>query len=114
MGKPNAVSAHPILFYENDGLRRENWKLAKGAKGKFELYDLGVDIAEAHDLAKEHPEIVAELTAILDVHALEIAANSRKPGMLPEAEYHLVEIGDTPRLRDYLGESDADVLGEDQ
>ena len=113
LGKPDAVSRHPILFYENDGLRLGNWKLVKGAKGKFELYDLGEDIGEKNNLAGKYPEIVAELRDILNNHAREIAENSREPGMLFDAEYHLVELGDTPRYRDYLGVEDFEILGED-
>ena len=112
LGKPDAVSRHPILFYENEGLRLGNWKLVRGAKGKFELYDLGVDIREKKNLAGKYPQIVAELEDILNDHAREILENSRRPGMLFDAEYHLVELGDTPRYRDYLGVEDFEVLGE--
>jgi arylsulfatase A-like enzyme len=57
------------------GVRRGNWKLvlppgprrrADGADGKPELYDLSKDLAEQHDLAAEHPEIVAEMMKILE------------------------------------------------
>lgn len=113
LGKPNAVSKHPILFYEIDGLRLGDWKLVRGAKGKFELYDLGEDIGEKKDLAGMYPEIVTELVSILNNHAKEIADNSREPGMLFDADYHLDELGDTPRFRDYLGMKDFEVLGED-
>ncbi len=112
LGKPDAVSKHPILFYENDGLRRGDWKLVRGAKGKFELYDLSADIGEMKNLAGKFPGLVAELEEILNHHAREIAENSREPGMLFDAEYHLIELGDTPRYRDYLGVEDFEVLGE--
>jgi arylsulfatase A len=112
LGKPKAVSRHPILFYENDGLRLGDWKLVRGAKGEFELYDLGTDIGEKNNLAGKFPEIVAELVEILNNHAREIAENSREPGMLFDAEYHLDELGSTPRYRDYLGVKDFEVLGE--
>lgn len=112
LGKPGAVSKHPILYYENDGLRMGDWKLVRGAKRKFELYDLGVDIGEKNNLASKHPEIVDELVEILNNHAKEIAENTREPGMLFDAEYHLTELGDTPRLRDYLGLGEFEVLGE--
>lgn len=112
LGKPDAVSKHPILYYENDGLRIGDWKLVRGAKRKFELYDLGVDIGEENNLANKHPEIVDELVEILNRHAQEIADNTREPGVLADAEYHLEELGDTQRLRDYLGVKDFEVLGE--
>ncbi len=110
LAKPDAVSNHPILFYETDGIRRGNWKLLKNAKGNWELYDLSVDISEKNNIAKDHPETVQELAKILNAHAKEIAGNERAPGMLDHADYFLDELGDTPRLRDYLGEKDAEVM----
>ena len=56
LGKPNAVSKHPILYYEKNGIRRGKWKLLRNAKKKWELYDLSVDISEKNNIAKEHPE----------------------------------------------------------
>ena len=112
LGKPDAVSKHPILFYEVDGLRLGDWKLVRGDKGKFELYDLGEDIGEQNNIAGKHPEILAELVKLLNNHAREIADNSREPGMLFDAEYHLKELGSTPRYRDYLGVEEFEVLGE--
>ncbi len=112
LGKPDAVSGHEALYYEVDGIRRDNWKLVKKSSGPSELYDLDADIGETTDLAGAHPGIVKELEALLTAHAQEIAANTRPPGMLPEAEYHLVELGDTPRLRDFVGSGAFEVLGE--
>lgn len=112
LGNPKAVSKHPILYYENDGLRIGNWKLVRGAKRKFELYDLGTDIAEKKNLAARNPQLVAELVELLNEHAEEIAENSRAPGMLFDAEYFLKDLGNTPKLREYLGQSEAKVLGE--
>ena len=112
LGKADAVSKHPILFYEIDGLRLGDWKLVRGARRKFELYDLGEDIAEKNNLAEKHPAIVEELAEILNNHAEEIAENSRAPGMLFDADYHLEELGTTPRYRDYLGVGEFEVLGE--
>lgn len=112
LGNSDAVSKHPILFYEVDGLRLGDWKLVRGTKGKFELYDLRKDIGEMNNLAGKHPEIVADLVEILNNHAREIAENSREPGMLFDAEYHLKDLGNTPRYRDYLGVIDFEVLGE--
>ena len=80
---------------------------------KFELYDLGKDVGEKKNLAGKYPEIVTDLKEILNNHAREIAKNSREPGMLFDAEYHLVELGDTPRFRDYLGVRDFEILAED-
>ena len=112
LGKPGVVSKHPVLYYENEGLRLGDWKLVLGTKGKFELYDLGKDIGEKKNLADKHPDIVAELKNILNNHAREIANNSRAPGILFDAEYHLTELDGTPRLRDYLSVGEFEILGE--
>lgn len=55
-------------------IRRGRWKLIRfepgiagaGPEGRIELYDLDEDIRERHDLAAEHPEVVAELMELLD------------------------------------------------
>ena len=48
------------------GVRVGDWKAAKhGPNVPVELYDLGKDIAEAHDVSAEHPDIVQQLTAIM-------------------------------------------------
>lgn len=109
MGKPGAVSKHPILFYEKDGIRRGQWKLLRNSKRKWELYDLSVDISEKNNIASKHPEMVKELARILNAHDKDVAANTRVHGTVPEAEYFLSELGNTPRLREYLGEEDAKV-----
>jgi arylsulfatase A-like enzyme len=58
--------AHPHLYWHwagNRAVRQGHWKLAwdKHEK-KWELYDMTADRTEAHDLAAQHPERVAELT----------------------------------------------------
>ena len=48
------------------GVRVGDWKGARHGPNKpLELYDLGQDIAEAHDVAAEHPDVVKQLEAIL-------------------------------------------------
>jgi arylsulfatase A-like enzyme len=47
---------------------RGRWKLIDGADG-LELYDLRADPEEAHDLAADRADIVAELRALLDERA---------------------------------------------
>ncbi len=66
-----AEGARPreVFFYGRDGVRSGNWKLIKPKKAKeFELYDLSTDIAESHDLAREHPDIVDRLQELLTQH----------------------------------------------
>ena len=49
-------------------LRVGDWKYIKprGRNGKEQLYDLGTDIGEQHDLASTRPEKTAELRALLE------------------------------------------------
>ncbi|MEM1443397.1 MAG: arylsulfatase [Verrucomicrobiota bacterium] len=59
---------HEYLYWEYRGqtaVRRGNWK-AYRAKGDWELYDLSEDVEELKDVAKEHPEQVAELVALAE------------------------------------------------
>lgn len=53
-------------FHETDmlGLRMGDWKLVV-EHGKCRLYDLATDIHEDHDLASEHPDIVARMLDII-------------------------------------------------
>lgn len=58
---------HEYLYWELGGVtavRMGSWKgvLPKGATA-WELYDLAMDISEAHDVAATHPEIVARMAA---------------------------------------------------
>ncbi len=54
------------IFWEHEGnraVRAEKWKLvAKGAAGKWELYDMDADRTETQDLASSQPAKVEELT----------------------------------------------------
>jgi arylsulfatase len=57
---------HEHLYWHwssNRAVRKGDWKLAWDKHAKtWELYDLSSDRTEAHDLAAQHPELVAELT----------------------------------------------------
>jgi len=55
---------HDYLFWRG-AIRRGNWK-GVGNPGKLALYDLSNDIGEKKDLAAEHPEVVKELTALME------------------------------------------------
>ncbi|MDE0620778.1 MAG: sulfatase-like hydrolase/transferase, partial [Bryobacterales bacterium] len=112
LGNPNARSPHELLFYEDEGIRRGNWKLVRGASGGFELYDLDADVGETNDLAAAHPERVGELRALLEDHAAEIAANQR-PAAQSETALHLItEPGDLPKLRELIGVDDFEAVAE--
>ena len=66
-------------------IRKGPWKLipavgqtAKKAARPTELYQLESDLAETNNLATQHPEIVKELTALLD--QIREAGRSRPSG----------------------------------
>lgn len=72
---PNAKSPHPAYFYRTEAVRWQNWKL----KGK-QLFNLADDVGEQKDVAREHPEIVNRLAALLADHKQELSQNARPPG----------------------------------
>ena len=60
---------HPHLyweFHETDqiAVRQGDWKLLVIA-GKPHLYNLAIDIHEDHDVAMQHPDIVAQMKDII-------------------------------------------------
>ncbi|MGJ8642824.1 MAG: sulfatase family protein [Luteolibacter sp.] len=69
-----------FLYYATkgalEGIRKDNWKLLI-QKNNTMLFDLSKDISESKNLAKQHPERVAELTARMKKIDEEIAANAR-------------------------------------
>jgi arylsulfatase A-like enzyme len=63
---PEAPSARRTQFYQAPGGRavyHDGWKAVTGA-GRWELYRVDTDRAEARDVAASHPEKLAELTAL--------------------------------------------------
>ena len=110
LGKTGTRSSHEILYYEGDGIRQGNWKLVRGAKGKFELYNLEADPAEVKDLAAKYPDKAREFQNRLKTHAESIEANTREAGFVPEAKFLLNKLENTPRLRHYLGLSDVKAI----
>ncbi len=58
-------------FYENgssQAVRFDDWKAIRHPmlNGPVELYDLATDLGEAHDLAAQHPDLVARAKAYMD------------------------------------------------
>lgn len=79
LGKPSEQKAHHYLYWEDSivtggirkrALRKGNWKLVqkyrKGMPQPAELFDLERDLGERHDLAADHPALVAELQTLMD------------------------------------------------
>lgn len=65
-----AFQNHPInrgkpIYWEHEGnraIRAGKWKLvAKGSKGKWELYDMEADRTEMNDLSSTYPEITTKI-----------------------------------------------------
>jgi arylsulfatase A-like enzyme len=105
LGKKDARSPHQLHFYENEGIRRGDWKLVKKnskARSKLELYDLSKDLGERKDLSGKHPEMVQELDRLLKEHASSIANNLRPAGFAKNPKPILKEAGDLPSLKKYI------------
>ena len=101
LGKKDAQSPHQLHYYENEGIRRGDWKLVKKGS-RSELYDLSKDPGERKDLSRNHPELVKELNRALHKHAASIAANLRPAGFAKHPKPILSEVGDLPTLKQYL------------
>tara|TARA_R110002072_G_scaffold302737_2_gene488232 strand:- start:60366 stop:63521 length:3156 start_codon:yes stop_codon:yes gene_type:complete len=61
----HAQQQHDIMYWEYGGkvaVRKGDWKAIRpGPKASWELYDLRSDVSEAHNLAAQQPELLAEL-----------------------------------------------------
>ena len=68
LGQPQR--GHDYLFWkygEKTAVRKGHWKAVRLSSGKtVELYDLSKDIGEQTDVADEHPEVVAQMEAIME------------------------------------------------
>jgi hypothetical protein len=66
------------IFWEHEGnraIRIGKWKLvAKGASGKWELYDLEADRSELIDLSEKHPERTTEMEKKWEAWAIKATA----------------------------------------
>jgi arylsulfatase A-like enzyme len=69
LGKPDEQFTHEWLYWEfyekgfKQAVRFENWKGIRADKddATVELYDLSQDLGEEHNIAADHPEVVAQI-----------------------------------------------------
>ena len=72
------------LFWEHEGNRAINdgkWKLVALNNHPWELYDYYADRSELHDLASQHPDVVAKLSAEWDAWAKRVGAIEAYPDL---------------------------------
>ncbi|MFW6162630.1 MAG: sulfatase [Planctomycetota bacterium] len=96
-GKPDAESPHDAFFYHTArgrlaAVRSGRWKLhlvppRRRRRKKDQpkdagplLFDLSTDIGESNNVADQHPDVVARLTALVRRFDAELKAHSRPPG----------------------------------
>jgi arylsulfatase A-like enzyme len=59
---------HDHLYWQygnSQALRQGKWKVLQGGKGAARLHDLDADIAERKNIAKDHPELMVKLEALM-------------------------------------------------
>ncbi|MCB1020632.1 MAG: sulfatase [Bryobacterales bacterium] len=106
-GRPGALSPYrAFLYFDREQLqavRSGEWKLflplesferhphfKPGEGGKPLLFNLADDISSSHDVAAEHPDVVARLTELAERSRDEIAQNKRPRGHVEHPEPRLL------------------------
>jgi arylsulfatase A len=99
----NAKSPHKVVNYSGGALRIGKWKLVRAGR-RCELYDLDTDLGERKDLAKERPDQVKKMEAIITQWRAEIAWAARPNAQMNPAG-PLVPKGDTalPTVSEWIG-----------
>lgn len=85
-GRRGADSPHEAFYYYSgrgqlEAVRRGVWKLRR-ADDEPELYHLREDVGEQTNRAREHPDMVRELTAMMGAFDDELTQNARPVGRL--------------------------------
>ena len=66
LGESKQGRDHLVEHARDIALRKGPWKLAPQPKGPTELYNLSKDIGETKNVAAENPQVVTEMTAMLE------------------------------------------------
>jgi len=72
LGQPQDLDSRMLYWEQYSGgyqqaVRWGRWKAVRfAAKNAFELYDLTSDLAEQHNVAEQHPEVVRQIAAFMD------------------------------------------------
>jgi arylsulfatase A-like enzyme len=95
LGHPDQQPAREYLYWEHhlgkqQAVRLGHWKGIRvgGTKEPIELYNLDADIGETHNVAANHPEVVARIKSIMQ----EARANSEFNKFWPLPEYRQPQI----------------------
>ena len=70
---PSPVESVYWVWHGTDALRTQRWKLHRFAT-RVDLYDMDADPAETTNVAADHADVVADLTARMDAWATSLAA----------------------------------------
>jgi len=110
LGKPGAKSPHEVLYYEYLGIRRGPWKLVRlgtvkhqSDYAKSELYNLDDDLGERNNLIQKHPEIAAELNALLSKHMAAVQSKRRPAAFVKNPKPLITPDVRVPALTEYMG-----------
>ncbi|MDA2924531.1 arylsulfatase, partial [Acidobacteria bacterium AH-259-L09] len=74
LGKTESQEEHEYLYWEfyergsAQAVRTGHWKAVRKPMftGEIELYDLGTDVGETHNVADQHPQIVKKIRTIME------------------------------------------------
>jgi len=88
-GQPGARSPHPFFYYyaanspRLGAVRQGHWKYHAAHGDEPErLYNLAIDLGEAHDLAPTYVDVAARLREKMEVFDTDLKANARPQGQL--------------------------------
>ncbi len=92
LGQPQ-INHHDFLYWEfhergfQQAVRVGDWKAVRlQVGGPLELYNLSTDLGEKHNVAAEHPDVVAKIEAYLKTARTESEQFPIKPAPAPSAK----------------------------